>query len=848
MEPKKNRKVLLIGWDAADWKIIHPLVDSGQMPALARLIDNGVIGNIATLDPPLSPMLWTSIATGKTADKHGILGFLEPDPDTGKVRPVHGTSRKVKAFWNILSQKGFKTHVVGWWPSHPAEPINGVCVSNFFSSFSGSSDQPWPLAKGTVHPPELASLFQRFRVHPEEITLAHLRPFIPEMDTIGEEDSKAIHSISKILASCSSYHAATTWILENRAWDLCAVYLDAIDHFCHGFMKYHPPKMEEVKEEHYRNYRHVVSSAYRFHDMMLERLVQLAGDDTTVILLSDHGFRTGHQRLKGLPADPVAPALEHAPYGVLCMSGPGIRKDERIYGSTLLDIAPTILHLFGLPYGKDMDGKVLVQAFDSPEQVHTIESWEKEEGESGQHPKEMQEDPWAAQEAIRQLVELGYVEPLSGNDKENGERVAMETKYYLARVYMQTQRHRQAAALLEEITAVKPDAVRYALRLVKCYLTLKETEKARTMIARLRERQKDKLPQLDLLEGTLLFAEKKPVKALGFLRKAEASGSAEPGLYTAIGNVLLLSWNWKEAEAAFIRALSLDPEQAGAHHGLGLCLLRQERYEEAIDELLNAIGLRYHFPQAHYHLGEALFFTGEYQRAVEAFSVAVHMAPGNRKARQWLARLFTEQLPNPGAAAEQVKLMNEQIKGTITVVSGLPRSGTSMMMQMLKAGGIPVLSDQVRKEDEHNPAGYLELEKVKKIATDNSWLHEGVGKCVKIVAPLLVNLPPQFDYRIIFMQRDMDEVLRSQQVMLGKKDHNAYPLQLADAFSKQLDRSRAWIRSQPNTEVLFVNYADVVHAPEEEALGVAAFLERELDIKAMAGSVKKELYRNRSRQ
>ena len=134
MSKKLAKKVLLIGWDAADWKVIHPLMDSGKMPTLEKLINTGVMGNLATLDPPLSPMLWTSIATGKTADKHGILGFTQPDAEGKQIRPVLSTSRKVKALWNILMQEGYKTNVVGWWPSHPAEPVNGERIKILFST------------------------------------------------------------------------------------------------------------------------------------------------------------------------------------------------------------------------------------------------------------------------------------------------------------------------------------------------------------------------------------------------------------------------------------------------------------------------------------------------------------------------------------------------------------------------------------------------------------------------------------------------------------------------------------------------------------------------------------------
>ena len=137
MSQRLAKKVLLLGWDAADWKIIKPLLEAGLMPNLERLVSAGVMGKLLSLQPMLSPMLWNSISTGKRADKHGVLGFIEPDP-LGGIRPVTSTSRRCKALWNILTQSGFRTHVLGWFASHPAEPINGVCVTNQFGLARGS--------------------------------------------------------------------------------------------------------------------------------------------------------------------------------------------------------------------------------------------------------------------------------------------------------------------------------------------------------------------------------------------------------------------------------------------------------------------------------------------------------------------------------------------------------------------------------------------------------------------------------------------------------------------------------------------------------------------------------------
>jgi predicted AlkP superfamily phosphohydrolase/phosphomutase len=259
------KKVLHVGWDAADWKIINPLLDHGLMSTLEKFVNNGVIGNLATIHPVLSPMLWNSIATGKRPDKHGILGFIEPDPRTGGVRPTTSTSRKVKAIWNILTQRGYRTHVVGWFAGHPAEPINGIAVSDLYPYAVGPLEKGWPLAAATVHPPSRRETFAGLRMHPSDVTEAAILPWIPRAAEIDQEKDQRLESFAKILAENCSIHNAATWILENEPWDFLAVYYNGIDHFCHGFMHFHPPRMEGVSENLFEIYKDVVNGAYRFH-------------------------------------------------------------------------------------------------------------------------------------------------------------------------------------------------------------------------------------------------------------------------------------------------------------------------------------------------------------------------------------------------------------------------------------------------------------------------------------------------------------------------------------------------------------------------------------------------------
>ena len=198
------------------------------------------------------------------------------------------------------------------------------------------------------------------------------------------------------LCECVSIHSAATWLIENQPWDFFAIYYDAIDHFCHGFMKYHPPRQEFIPEKDFELYHNVVSMAYQFHDQMLGTLLAKAGDDATVILMSDHGFHPDHLRPKVIPSIPAGPAIEHRDFGILAMLGPGIRKDELLHGPSVLDITPTILTLYDLPVGADMDGKVLVGAFTEQPEVKTIPSWEEVPGDDGRHPPHTRLDPVAA--------------------------------------------------------------------------------------------------------------------------------------------------------------------------------------------------------------------------------------------------------------------------------------------------------------------------------------------------------------------------------------------------------------------------------------------------------------------
>lgn len=184
----------------------------------------------------------------------------------------------------------------------------------------------------------------------------------------------------------------------------------------------------------------------------------------------------------------------------------------------------------------------------------------------------------------------------------------------------------------------------------------------------------------------------------------------------------------------------------------------------------------------------------------------------------------------------------------ITVVSGLPRSGTSMMMRFLDAGGLEAFTDGLRKADPDNPRGYFELERVKTIKTDASWLGEAEGKVFKMVSMLLFDLPLDRRYKIIFMRRDLDEVLASQAVMLKNlSEHRDQPAdeRMKELFTAHLAHLERHLAEQPSMDVLYCDFREVLENPEAEARRIARHLGLDLDLARMAGIIEPALYRQR---
>ncbi|CCQ69607.1 hypothetical protein CWATWH0402_3252 [Crocosphaera watsonii WH 0402] len=718
--------------------------------------------------------------------------------------------------------------------------------------------------------------------------------------------------------------------MQLEPWDFMAVYYDAIDHFGHGFMRYHPPRSPWISEEDFDLYKDVIESAYRFHDMMLGTYMNLAGEDTTIIICSDHGFHPDRLRPQHIPNEPAGPAEEHRPFGIVAMKVPNIKQDGVIFGANLLDITPTILSLYGLPVGRDMDGKPLVSAWKDEVAIDYIDSWEQQEGDAGMHPPNLRVDSVDSQAALEQLVELGYIEELDENVEVQVANTIRELRYNLARSYIGANRHREAIPILNELWEEYPEESRFAIQLFQCHLALDETEsaekimekalgdkqevmeQAREELNQLVEELKDKKSEdyteqeihklrklrmkatlnpdaVSFFRGSLLFAQGNYEEAIRELDKAKKAQTHNlPSLYLKMGYAYLGLKKWFDAACYFMQVLELDPANPDAHLGLCKTHLKEHREDKALDEAMAALSLIYHNPQAHFLCGLALYRCGQITDAVKAIETAISQNPIFPNAHRYLAGIYYKEFQDGEKAAKHRNLAREAqqrikdfkagkidlnqnagsisdwvieintgnkpkldapMEDTVIIVSGLPRSGTSMMMQMLAAAGISVMTDGVREADESNPKGYYEYEKAKQVGSDNSWIPDAKGKFVKIVAQLLPKLPSGQPYRIIFMQRPLSEVIPSQDKLLerlGKKGSKLTPEKLAETYQKQLKQVEQVLNYYQDIEVLPINYNDAIANPKLIATQVNEFLGGKWDEKAMITAIDPSLRHQKS--
>jgi predicted AlkP superfamily pyrophosphatase or phosphodiesterase len=382
-----ERPLLLIGIDGATWDILDPLLQEGALPNLAKLVAAGARGPLKTFEPTLSPILWTTIATGVGPARHGIAGFTAPVAGRlGETAIVTSNLRRVRALWNILSDRGITVGVTGWWATYPAERVNGFVISDQANDLRryiyrlaldlDTKGQPAAADPRALFPPELRAELGDALELPTAITRADLARFFElpadredllAAAAVDDEDILSVFKFAYLIDE--SFLAAATRALERRRPAFAAVYLNGLDAAEHHFWKHMRPQgFADAPAAEVARYRDVIRNYCRWVDAAIGKLLAIYPPErATIVVVSDHGQAANPDydpKSKDHFDRVCSGGHEQAPPGVILIAGRDAVPDAKIEGATIFDVTPTVLALMGAPLGADMPGRVVEEAID----------------------------------------------------------------------------------------------------------------------------------------------------------------------------------------------------------------------------------------------------------------------------------------------------------------------------------------------------------------------------------------------------------------------------------------------------------------------------------------------------
>jgi predicted AlkP superfamily phosphohydrolase/phosphomutase len=360
--------VIWLGLDGLDWDLLDRLAAEGRMPNWKRLTAEGFTARLRAFTPILSPVIWTTLATGVGPDVHRVLDFQEVDPATGQKVPISGHSRAVPAIWNVASSAGVSVGVVGWWATHPAEEVKGFFVSDHASPilFEGLARQ------GVAYPASLAAGVEQIAAREGEVRDAELARFvdlpadeIADARASGQGLKNPVIALARTIAATRVESRIARELYDRNLPDLMMLYLEGTDVIGHIFASYVPPKLACVSDADYARYRGAVDAYYALVDRILGQWMRRAEEDgATLIVNSDHGFKWGEERscLRD-SLNPATAGFWHRLDGVFAAWGARVRRGSERGSATVFDVAPTVSALLGLPIDRRAPGEIVRGAF-----------------------------------------------------------------------------------------------------------------------------------------------------------------------------------------------------------------------------------------------------------------------------------------------------------------------------------------------------------------------------------------------------------------------------------------------------------------------------------------------------
>jgi tetratricopeptide (TPR) repeat protein len=569
-------EVWIIGLDAADWDLLDPLMERGLLPNLAALREGGASGVLLSDEPMLSPILWTSIATGRTPDVHGVTWFMTDGPDGAKV-PVGTEDRRVRALWNIADEHGLSSGVVGWWASWPAEPVRGWIATDYVGWHSFGVSGREAADAGKVWPADLMDDVDATLPAPGDVSLELLRRLVHLPDgqlahAAGEGSfGSPLTHLRQSMATTQGYTDLVLRRLGKDRPDLLAVYFEGTDAVQHLFGEYAAPQLPWIDAADHAAYRDVVDEYWRWQDALLGRLLAARGPETTVVIVSDHGFRIGDERRMEDVFSIDTADSDHMPDGMILVNGPGVSPGATIRGADIYDVTPTVLHLLGLPAAEDMPGEVLADIFlpEAGAPAARVATYETTPIDRTWMPQRRAEDGARME---RMLRSLGYIAGADDGSAPAASPVAggsVEQAVNLATILMKQERFDEAVEQLRGILVEHPDHFETRLNLAQALARGGRTAEAEPVYAALLAAAPDRLIVHEDY-ARCLGAAGKPEEALRIYELGLVQDPRWVNGLSGKGHALFLTGRPAEALAVLTRAVEIDPRDHDAYYYLGL--------------------------------------------------------------------------------------------------------------------------------------------------------------------------------------------------------------------------------------------------------------------------------------
>ena len=554
--PKKPlRKIVCIGVDAGDWQIINPMIDEGLLPNFERFVREGATGPLRSMEPMLSPLLWTTMATGKLPEEHGILNFTVVDPETGTKIPITRMYRKVDAFWNMMSDYGRTVDIIGWLATYPAERINGVMASDRTGYLAYASTGPSDTPSGTISPEERHGEIMDLVVKGGDISFEEMKGFMHideaefeknRSDTFDPENS--INNMILIYAAAKSYRNITLHLLDLGPPDFLTVYFEFVDAVGHLFMPFAPPRMDDVSDENYRRFKDAIKEAYIYQDRIIGEIMEHSAPGTIFMFVSDHGFKSGESRLKASAGITGGHAAEwHQIEGIIGLLGDGIRHGHRIENASVIDVCPTILSLAGFPKVLDMPGEALTAAYDATlmgslnhNSVVTLERTRPDESSARSGGE-------ADEAMMKKLEALGYLTPDNPNALNN-----------LGLRYQKEGEHEKAIEQFEKALELQPNFAAALNNLGISYGNINRLEDAERSFKRAIEVNPNDIFAMNNL-AVIYLRTNRLTEARQYAQMALEIEPQYASAHFTLGSIYATVGQFSQAEKEFEAALEIEP-------------------------------------------------------------------------------------------------------------------------------------------------------------------------------------------------------------------------------------------------------------------------------------------------